>query len=68
MINSGREWDWMDVKKKNMSEEEFLKKLYELNEEMDELLEKGYINENYDLIEFLIIKLEKHLSSEKGII
>jgi len=51
-----------------MSEEELLKKLYECKETMDELLEKGYINENYDLIEFLIKKLEKHLSNEMGII
>ena len=68
MINSGREWDWMDVKKKNMSEEEFLKKLYELNEEMDELLDKSYINQHYHLIDLLIDKIEKHLSNEKGII
>ena len=68
MINSGREWDWMDVKKKNMSEEEFLKKLYELNEAMDELLDKSYINENCDLIDLLIDKIEKHLSNEMGII
>ena len=68
MINSGREWDWMDVKKKNMSEEEFLKKLYELNEAMDELLDKSYVNENCDLIDLLIDKIEKHLSNEMGII
>ena len=68
MINSGREWDWMDVKKKNMSEEEFLKKLYELNEAMDELLDKSYIDENCDLIDLLIDKIEKHLSNEMGII
>tara|TARA_R110001592_G_scaffold118031_1_gene320312 strand:- start:4034 stop:4240 length:207 start_codon:yes stop_codon:yes gene_type:complete len=68
MINSGREWDWMDVKKKNMSEEEFLKKLYELNEEMDELLDKSYINQHYHLIDLLIDEIEKHLSNEKGII
>lgn len=68
MINIGKEWDWMTENKKQMSEEELLKRLYECKETMDELLEKGYINENYDLIEFLIIKLEKHLSNEKGII
>jgi len=51
-----------------MSEEELLKKLYECKETMDELLEKGYINENYDLIELLIDKIEKHLSNERGII
>jgi hypothetical protein len=68
MINSGKEWDWMDTKKNNMSEEDFLKKLYECKETMDELLDKGYINENYYLIELLIDKIEKHLSNEKGII
>ena len=51
-----------------MSEEELLKRLYECQETMDWLLERGYVNENYDLIEFLIKKLEKHLSNEMGII
>ena len=51
-----------------MSEEEFLKKLYELNEAMDELLDKSYVNENCDLIDLLIDKIEKHLSNEMGII
>jgi hypothetical protein len=51
-----------------MSEEEFLKKLYELNEVMDELLDKSYVNENRDLIDLLIDKIEKHLSNEMGII
>lgn len=51
-----------------MSEEEFLKKLYECKETMDQLLDKGYINENRDLIDLLIDKIEKHLSNEMGII
>tara|TARA_R110000868_G_scaffold32604_1_gene118627 strand:+ start:411 stop:566 length:156 start_codon:yes stop_codon:yes gene_type:complete len=51
-----------------MSEEEFLKKLYELNEVMDELLDKSYVNENRNLIDLLIDKIEKHLSNEMGII
>ena len=35
---------------------------------MDELLDKSYVNENRNLIDLLIDKIEKHLSNEMGII
>jgi len=68
MINSGREWDWMTENKKQMTEEELLKKLYEYQETLDWIHENGDINQKYSLVELLIEQIEKHLSNEKGII
>lgn len=54
MINSGREWDWMD-KKTKMSKEEIIDSLYDILDEInetpdDEFVDIVYIKETLENI------------------
>jgi len=51
-----------------MTEEELLEKLYECQDGMEELLDKGVEDKHYFLMEILIKRLEDHLSIKNGII
>tara|TARA_R110001592_G_scaffold284110_1_gene552390 strand:+ start:429 stop:587 length:159 start_codon:yes stop_codon:yes gene_type:complete len=52
-----------------MKEQELLKKLYECQESMEELLDKGKEDKHYFLIEILIRRLEVYISeNSEGIV
>ena len=51
-----------------MNEVELLEKLYECQEGMEELLDKGVEDKHYFLMEILIKRLEDHLAIKNGII
>ena len=53
---------------KLFKERELLKKLYECQDEMAELLDGGVEDKHYFLMEILIKRLEDHLSGESTII
>jgi hypothetical protein len=52
-----------------MKEQELLKKLYECQDSMEELLDKGKEDKHYFLIEILIRRLEVYISeNSEGIV
>jgi hypothetical protein len=51
-----------------MTEEELLKKLYECQESMENLLDGGKDDNHYFLMEILIKRLETYISDKNGII
>lgn len=57
-----------DEEVKLHKERELLKKLYECQDEMAELLDGGSEDKHYFLMEILIKRLENHLSGESTII
>lgn len=46
-----------------MKEQELLKKLYECQDSMEELLDRGKEDKHYFLMEILIKRLEEHISN-----
>ncbi len=50
----------------SFKEKELLKKLYECQDMMEELLDNGKNDEHYHMINILIERLEKFLSNDSG--
>ena len=57
-----REWVITEDEKLIVREQQLLRKLYECQDEMEKLLDKGKEDEHYGLMQHLITRLEKHLS------
>ena len=58
-----KEWVITDDEMVIVGEQQLLRKLYECQDEMEKLLDKGKRDEHYHMMQLLIKRLEKHLAN-----